>query len=115
MLSKGIYVLHFCEKVKEYFCSLNATDLRDDKKFWGVVESLLSNKVVPNKKTTIVEDDNILKKCITPVHKKGEKTFKDNYRPASILSNISKVYERLMFKQISEYFESILSKFSVIL
>ena len=35
---------------------------------------------------------------ITPVHKKGAKTSKDNYRPVSILLNISKIYERLMFK-----------------
>ena len=48
---------------------------------------------------------------ITPAHKKGTKTSKDNYRPVSILSNISKIYERLMFKQMSEYFEPILSKF----
>ena len=48
---------------------------------------------------------------ITPAHKKGTKTSKDNYRPVSILSNISKIYQRLMFKQISEYFEPILSKF----
>ena len=47
---------------------------------------------------------------ITPVYKKGTKTSKDNYRPVSIL-DISKIYERLMFKQISEYFEPILSKF----
>ena len=32
-------------------------------------------------------------------------------RPVSILSNISKIYERIMFKQMSEYFEPILSKF----
>ena len=31
--------------------------------------------------------------------------------PVSILSNISKIYQRLLFKQISEYFEPILSKF----
>ena len=43
--------------------------------------------------------------------KKAQKTSKDNYRPISILLNISKIYERLMFKQISEYFEPILSKF----
>ena len=36
---------------------------------------------------------------------------KDNYRPVSTLSNISKIYERLVFKQISEFFEPILSKF----
>ena len=45
------------------------------------------------------------------MYKKGTKTSKDNYRPVSRLSNISKIYERLMFKQISEYFEPILSKF----
>ena len=48
---------------------------------------------------------------ITRVHKKGAKTSKDNYRLVSILSNISKIYERLWFKQISEYFEPIFSKF----
>ena len=48
---------------------------------------------------------------ITPVHKKGTKTSKDHYRPVSILSNISKIYERFIFKQMSEYFESILSKY----
>ena len=48
---------------------------------------------------------------MTPVHKKDAKTSKDNYRPVSILSDISKIHERLLFKQISEYFEPILSKF----
>ena len=43
---------------------------------------------------------------ITSVYKKGKKTSKDNYRPVRILSNASK-----MFKQISGYFEHILSKF----
>ena len=48
---------------------------------------------------------------ITPVYKTGTKTTKDNCRPVSILSNISKIYEQLIFKQILEYFEPILSKF----
>ena len=48
---------------------------------------------------------------IISVHKKGAKSSKDNYRPASILSNVSKIYERLLFKQISKYFEPTLSKF----
>ena len=55
---------------------------------------------------------NFLKNAIiTPVHKKGAKSSKDNYKPASILSNLSKIYKRLLFKQISKYFEPILSKF----
>ena len=47
---------------------------------------------------------------ITLVHRKTAKMSEDNYRPVSIL-NIYKIYERLMFKQKSEYFEPILSKF----
>ena len=46
---------------------------------------------------------------ITPVHKKGTKTSKDHYRPVSILSNISKIYEGFILKQMSEHFEFILS------
>ena len=41
---------------------------------------------------------------IKPVWTKGAKTSKDDYRPVSVLSNISKRYENLIFKQISEYF-----------
>ena len=48
---------------------------------------------------------------ITPVHKKRTKTSKHHYRPVSILSNIPKIYERFIFKQMSEYFESVLSKY----
>ena len=43
---------------------------------------------------------------ITPVHKKDSKSAKNNHRPVSILSNISNLYERIMFNQMSEYFES---------
>ena len=60
MLSKGIYVLHFCEKAKEFFESLNETDLCDNKKSWGVVKPLLSNKVVYNERITLVEDNKIV-------------------------------------------------------
>ena len=43
---------------------------------------------------------------ITPVYKKNTKSAKNNSRPVSILSNISESYERIIFKQMSEYFES---------
>ena len=42
---------------------------------------------------------------IPPVHKKDSKSAKNNYRPVSTLSNISKLYERITFKQMLEYFE----------
>ena len=48
---------------------------------------------------------------VTPAYKKKSKTSKDNYRPVSILSNISKIYERCMYDQIQFYFDKILSKY----
>ena len=48
---------------------------------------------------------------VTPIHKKDDKTDKENYRPISILPNLSKVYERLMYNQIYPYFQTIFSKF----
>ena len=48
---------------------------------------------------------------INSVHKKTRKHRKDHFRPVSILSNISNIYERIMFKQICRYFELFFSKF----
>ena len=48
---------------------------------------------------------------VKPVHKKKSRFEKTNYRPVSLLPNISKVFERCMHRQISEYFETVLSKF----
>ena len=48
---------------------------------------------------------------ITLVHKNDSKSKNDHYRPISVLPNISKIYERCFFKQISEYFEQLLSKY----
>ena len=36
---------------------------------------------------------------ITPVFKTGERYSKDNYRPISILPNVSKIFEKFMFRQ----------------
>ena len=43
--------------------------------------------------------------------KKASRLEKTNYRPVSLLQNISKIFERCMHRQISEYFETVLSKF----
>ena len=48
---------------------------------------------------------------ITPVFKNESRNHKNNYRPVSILPLISKVFEKIMNKQLSIYFEGILSKF----
>ena len=41
--------------------------------------------------------------------KKDSKTLKENYRPVSILSNISKIYETCLYNEFSSYFEDVFS------
>ena len=48
---------------------------------------------------------------VIPICKKKSKLSKENYMPISILLNISKVYERCLYDQISKSFESRFSKF----
>ena len=48
---------------------------------------------------------------VIPVYKKKSKLSKENYKPISNLPNISKVYERCLYDQISKYFETRFSKF----
>ena len=48
---------------------------------------------------------------VTPVYKNKSKNSKDNYRPVSILSNISNIYKRFLYDQIQMFFDSILSKY----
>ena len=53
-----------------------------------------------------------LKKAnITPVFKKGDRNSKDNYRPASILPNMSKIFERCIFRQLYSFMLEFLSKY----
>ena len=48
---------------------------------------------------------------ITPVSKKASENSKENYRFVSILPNVSKIFERLLFRQINDYFECLFSKY----
>ena len=45
-----------------------------------------------------------------PTHKKGKKDMKGNYRPVSILPNLSKIFEKLMFKEMPQFFDKIFSE-----
>ena len=41
---------------------------------------------------------------VTLISKKGSKIKKENFRPASILPFLSKIFEKLMSKQLSTFF-----------
>ena len=48
---------------------------------------------------------------ITPVFKQGSRNQKENYRPISILPIISKIFEKIICRQLSNHSDNILSKF----
>ena len=43
---------------------------------------------------------------VIPVYKKLDPLMKENYRPVSLLPHVSKVFERILYKQIDEYMEN---------
>ena len=48
---------------------------------------------------------------ITAVFKKGFKWSKENYRPVTILPIISKFFEKIISKQITNFMDPLLSKY----
>ena len=48
---------------------------------------------------------------MTPGHKKDDKSDKCNYRPISILSTTSKIFEKLMYTDIDEYMSKFMSTY----
>ena len=49
---------------------------------------------------------NVLKMTqILPTFKKGDKTEMNNYRPISLISNVSKILEKLMYKRLYTFSE----------
>ena len=48
---------------------------------------------------------------ISPIFKKNDSLFKENYRSVNILTSLSKVFERILADQFLEFFENILSPF----
>ena len=63
----------------------------------------------------IIENKNFPSKLkladITPIHKKLESILKENYRPVSVLPIVSKIFERLMQRQINNFIEKYLSPY----
>ena len=47
----------------------------------------------------------------TPIFKKGLRSHVGNYRPVSILPNVSKLFERASFEQIHSFFDKIFSMY----
>ena len=48
---------------------------------------------------------------VVPIYKKTDNTDQNNYRPVSILSSVSKIYERRIQEQMNYHFANLPSKF----
>ena len=48
---------------------------------------------------------------VAPVYKKKDPTLVENYTPVSVLPSVSKIFERIIQKQFSNYVDEFLSLF----
>ena len=67
---------------------------------WNI--QIVRNKIFPT---------NLKLADIRPIYKKDDATLVKNYRPVSVLPVVSKIFERIMHKQITVYIEEYLSTF----
>ena len=74
--------------------------------FAPIVHQELNQSLDLNKFPSTMKPGNI-----TPSFKKSDRTNKEIYRPISILPNLSKVFEKCIYKQVSNFFENLFSKY----
>ena len=70
-----------------------------------VLENIWNEEILLNKNF----QENLKLADVTPIFKKKDKTVVANYRPVSVLPTVSKIFERIMQKQITDYIGKVLS------
>ena len=104
-IAKEINILNSSKATQE--ADLLVKLLKDNKDFFAAYIAKYFNDSLKSAKLP-----NCLKLAsITLVFKKNARTYKNNYRPASVLLVISKIFERIICNQLSAFFEEIFSKF----
>ena len=68
-------------------------------------------KMYNDSKDDQIFPDSLKNAEVIPIHKKEEKTNKENYRHVSLLPTISKLFERDMYNQIISYIDKHLSPY----
>ena len=69
------------------------------------LSNIWNREIIENK----VFSGNLKKANICPIFKKDDRTLDKNYRPVSLLPNVSKVFERILQTQLLSYMEKFLS------
>ena len=70
------------------------------------IKELVNNSVLNHDFPNNLKNTNV-----TPLYKKDGNIDKKNYRPINVLPSISKIFERLMFKQISSFIKTKISPY----
>ena len=84
-------------------CGVNNISTNFLKKISHVVASGLT-QIVNQSLCTGIFPTKMKTAKIVPLYKKGEAYSLDNYRPISLLSSLSKVFEKVVFNQLYNYF-----------
>ena len=84
------YLHKLTQKKSEYFRNINIKALNGNKKFWKKIKPFFSDKGLETNYIILKEKNELI---------------------TSLLSHVSKVYERIIFNQISTYFEPYFSNF----
>ena len=88
------------------FGNISIKQLKESQSVSGPIVHELVNKTIRG----VLGFPSELKKAdVSPVHKKDDATNVKNYRPVSVLPAVSKIYERIIQNQLSEYFKQFLS------
>jgi retron-type reverse transcriptase len=53
-----------------------------------------------------INNDKLKKAQVTPLYKKNDPLLKTNYRPVSVLCIFSKIFEKILEQQLSDFFEN---------
>ena len=69
-----------------------------------IIASLLTHIINLSLTTSLVPNKLKIARVI-PLYKSGDKALPNNYRPISVLPVLSKIFERVVYDQISDYLE----------
>ena len=84
-------------------CGIDEISSKLLKKISHIISPVLTITINQSITTGIFPDKLKIAKVL-PLHKKGANNIFDNYRPISLLPVISKVFEKIVFKQLYDYF-----------
>ena len=109
-------------EIENMLKEINNLDVKKQGNFGGIpAKCLMMGSEECCAYLTRVWNEEVVAKCtfsndlkradVTPIFKKSDSTATKNYRPVSVLPSVSKVFERLMQKQILNYIEQYLSPF----